>query len=170
MSLVCWKEFSGRPLVCRAPSKNGAGSPDPSSNIVRASRPLENNPLGQPQQASSNRSVGSNRFPVPGTTALRVPSPTKAMEPVALRRAGLTSPAVHERRVTRLRRRQPPQLQIQQKQNLKKKQNQPFDSEVSFIEVFTLGLRHTLALWQRALALVESPLVQASLASFRAVA
>ena len=35
--------------------------------------------------------------------------------------------------------------------------------------VFTLGLRHTFALWQRALALVQFPVVQASLASFRAV-
>jgi len=31
------------------------------------------------------------------------------------------------------------------------------------------GLRHTFALWQRALALVESHVVQTSLASFRAV-
>ena len=33
--------------------------------------------------------------------------------------------------------------------------------------VFTLGLRHTFALWQRALALVESLAVQPSLASLR---
>ena len=35
--------------------------------------------------------------------------------------------------------------------------------------VFTLGLRHTFALWQRALALVQSLVVQSSLASFRGV-
>ena len=35
--------------------------------------------------------------------------------------------------------------------------------------VFTQGLRHTFALWQRALALVQSLVVQTSFASFRAV-
>ncbi|GAA4463092.1 hypothetical protein GCM10023156_47800 [Novipirellula rosea] len=32
--------------------------------------------------------------------------------------------------------------------------------------VFTLGLRHTLVLWQRAISLVQFPAVQASLTSF----
>ena len=35
--------------------------------------------------------------------------------------------------------------------------------------VFTLGLRHTFAFWQRSLALVQFLVVQASFASFRAV-
>ena len=35
--------------------------------------------------------------------------------------------------------------------------------------VFTLGLRHTFNVWRRGLALVESVVVQPSLASFRAV-
>ena len=35
--------------------------------------------------------------------------------------------------------------------------------------VFTLGLRHTFLGWSRGLALVESLVLQASLASFRAV-
>ena len=35
--------------------------------------------------------------------------------------------------------------------------------------VFTLGLRHTFRVWQRGLALVQFPVVQASFASFRAV-
>ena len=35
--------------------------------------------------------------------------------------------------------------------------------------VFTLGLRHTFALWQRSLALVQSVIVQISFAPIRAV-